>query len=478
MNPHIRFSLAFLLAFHCCLLAQEQPVFPLAAAAVIQNVPAVVKPPPQPVFNPRTYGAKGDGATYDTAALQKAIDACAGTRGSVVLSDGVFLSAQITLKPGMTFYLAKGATLRGGLEPGDYPDLVPANDSATPNRRSLLYACGADGLVIDGEGVIDGRGKDVKIEGKEPTRPSLLRIFQSKDVTVRNITLRNPKMWTQVYTECDRLLIDHVKVEAASGDYNLDGLDIFDSADVQIRNCRIDSEDDSICLKSRRARGLQRIVVENNQMLCRRANAIKFGTATRGPINDVRIINNVVTFARYAGLCIESVDGSALSNVVVSGLEMKEVGQPIFVRLARRAESPQGVAAASLTGVTIQKVRALRTHGVTGSVNTITGVPGLRVSNVKLKDIYLEMPGGVNKVPGAPLELEKEYPQSNLLGPTPAWAFYVRHADGIVLENVTVKAAKADARKWFVADDANVKTLNCHDEQPKPAAPALKSVER
>ena len=472
MNPRILFLLAFFLAADCCLGAQEQPFSPQAAAAVIQNVPAVVKPPPEPVFNPRTYGAKGDGVTYDTAALQKAIDACAGTHGSVVLSGGVFLSAQITLKPGMTLYIAKGATLRGGLEAGDYPDLVPASDSATPNRRSLLYACGADGLVIDGEGVIDGRGKDVKIKGLEPTRPSLLRIFQSKDVTVRNITLRNPKMWTQVYTECDRLLIDNVKVEAASGDHNLDGMDICDSADVQIRNCRIDSEDDSICLKSRRTRGLHRIVVENNLMICRGANAIKFGTATRGPINDVRITNNVITLARYAGLCIESVDGSALSNVVVSGLEMKEVGQPIFVRLARRAESPRGAASASLTGVTIQKVRALRTHGQTGSVNTITGVPGLRVGNVKIKDVYIEMTGGVSKVPGAPPEKEKDYPQSNLLGPTPAWAFYVRHADGVVLENVTVKAAKPDARKWLVADDAHVQTLHCHNEQPKPAPPA------
>ena len=61
--------------------------------------------PPRPVFDPVTYGAKGDGVTYDTEAIQKAIDACAGTRGSVVLKPGRYVSAELTLRGGMTFHL-------------------------------------------------------------------------------------------------------------------------------------------------------------------------------------------------------------------------------------------------------------------------------------------------------------------------------------------------------------------------------------
>lgn len=467
--------------------AEKAAVFsPLNPAAVFCEIPAEHHKPPDPVFDPRKYGARGDGLTYDTAAIQKAIDDCAGTKGSVVLSPGSYLSAQLTLKAGMTFYLEKGAVLLGGLEAVDYPDLIPDDTPATANRRSLLYACKADGLVIDGEGVIDGRGKDVKLTGKEPLRPSLLRIFQSKDVVVRNVTFRNPKMWTQVYSECEGLTIDHVQVDAPSGDTNLDGMDVCDSSDVQIRNCRIDSEDDSICLKSHGARGLQRILVENNLLRCRRANAIKLGTATHGPVSDVRILSNVVLGAAYGGICIESVDGSAVSDVLVSGLEMKAVGQPIFIRLARRAGGPpestgafgdsaasaKPPAAGSMSGIIIEKVRALQPHARTGSVSTVTGIPGQRVKNVTIRDALIEMPGGSAVVPPAPPEKEKDYPQSNLLGDTPAWAFYVRHADGVVLENVTAKRAKPDARQWLAADDAKVQTINCRDVSTAPETKA------
>jgi len=51
-------------------------------------MPAQVGLPPSPIFDPRNFGATGDGVTLDTAAIQKAIDACAGTGGSVVLSPG------------------------------------------------------------------------------------------------------------------------------------------------------------------------------------------------------------------------------------------------------------------------------------------------------------------------------------------------------------------------------------------------------
>ena len=45
---------------------------------------------PAPVFDPRDYGAVGDGTTKDTAAIQLAIDAAAGTGGSVLLTNGTF----------------------------------------------------------------------------------------------------------------------------------------------------------------------------------------------------------------------------------------------------------------------------------------------------------------------------------------------------------------------------------------------------
>ena len=165
-----------------CLAVGEPPASfsPNRPAAVFRETLPIHTPPPAPLFDPRSYGARGDGVTYDTAAIQKAIDVCAGTTGSVVLRAGTFLSAELTLKGGMTFYVDKGATLLGGLKPEDYPVLIPPDTAGKGLQRSLLYANRADHLTIDGQGVIDGRGKDVAMHGKEPMRPSLLRIFFRK----------------------------------------------------------------------------------------------------------------------------------------------------------------------------------------------------------------------------------------------------------------------------------------------------------
>ncbi len=73
------------------------------------------------------------------------------------------------------------------------------------------------------------------------------------------------------------------------------------------------------------------------------------------------------------------------------------------------------------------------------------------------------MPGGIAKAPVMPPEKDGGYPQSNIFGDTPAYCFFVRHADGIVFDHVATGYLKADVRPWLVKDDADVKTDNCKD---------------
>ncbi len=437
----------------------------------MKPVVATIRPAPAPVFDVRSYGAVGDGTTYDTAAIQKAIDACEGTGGSVLLSSGRFLSAQLTLKGGMTFYVAKDAVLLGGTNPSDYPILVPEvsdSSSAFAILRGLLYANQAHRLILDGGGVIDGQGALVKMFGKESERPSLIRIFQSDDVVVRNIRLTNPRMWTQVYDHCRRLTIDNVEVSAPPIVANLDGMDICDCSDVVVRNCKVVSEDDSICLKSHGSAGLKNILIENNSIYCHRANAIKIGTATLGPIENVQILNNTIYHATYGGVCIESVDGSPVTNIVVRGLDMYGTAQPIFIRLGRRmslmgSKANAGRAIGSIDSVLIENVRVLGTHSKTVPSSTITGIPAKSLGTIRLRNLYIEMPGGQAVIHPAPPEKDTAYPQSNLFGHTPGYGFYVRHADNVIFENVKIGTIKPDARPWLASDHANVSAVRCED---------------
>ena len=75
------------------------------------------------VCDAKKYGAKGDGTTKDTVAIQKAIDDCSAGKGggTVVLDAGTYLSAPILLKSNMTLELKKDAILLGSPDHQDYP---------------------------------------------------------------------------------------------------------------------------------------------------------------------------------------------------------------------------------------------------------------------------------------------------------------------------------------------------------------------
>ena len=72
-------------------------LFLLGITVLARAIEAPVVAPPVPVFDPYRFGAKGDSASNDQLALQRAIDACKGSGGSVFLHDGRFLTGQITL---------------------------------------------------------------------------------------------------------------------------------------------------------------------------------------------------------------------------------------------------------------------------------------------------------------------------------------------------------------------------------------------
>jgi polygalacturonase len=132
-----------------------------ATLAMIMTLPAMAA---GKVCDVRTYGAKADGATKDTKAIQAAIDDCAGAGGGTVkLSGGVFLSAPIVLKSNITFDIAQGATLLGSPDHADYP---AKTELRAPGTQSLVSATNAEKIAITGGGIIDGNGESWWVEAR------------------------------------------------------------------------------------------------------------------------------------------------------------------------------------------------------------------------------------------------------------------------------------------------------------------------
>ena len=208
--------------------------------------------------DPRGYGAKADGTTKDTAAIQAAIDACAKQGGSVVrLSAGTFLTAPILLKSNVTLQLDKGATLLGSADHQDYP---PHEELRLPDLQPLVSAMNAENITIAGEGVIDGAGgswwqearsiKDHGVLGSGHPRPKLILFDHCKHVRVEGITVQNSPMWQVVPYYSEDVVLRNLKILAPAHSPNTDAIDPFSSSHVVIDHVFSDVGDDNVAIKS------------------------------------------------------------------------------------------------------------------------------------------------------------------------------------------------------------------------------------
>ncbi len=210
------------------------------------------------VCDVRAFGAKGDGAAKDTAAVQKAIDACSGG-GTVTLTAGTYLIGPIVLKSDLTVDLQAGATLLGSQDVGDYPRQVEMKEMWL---QPLVSTVGAKNVTIHGGGTLDGNGEPwwtmahtVKDSGiykgsNQHPRPMLLFLDHSSHVTVEGITVQNSAFWQIVPYYSDNLVFRRMRILAPQHSPNTDAIDPFASSFIVIDHVFSSIGDDNIAIKS------------------------------------------------------------------------------------------------------------------------------------------------------------------------------------------------------------------------------------
>lgn len=457
------------------------------------------------VFNVRDFGATGDGRTLDTTSLNRAVEAAAAAGGGTVLVPaGRFLTGTIQLKSNVAFSIGPGAVIVGSTRIADYPENPPPEpvdtapfrrlrprypDALEYGRFAIFAAAGQSNVRITGEGAIEGNGDHPNFSKKElvargltrqeahARRPFGLSFVRCREVRVDGVTLRNLASWTQSYLDCDGVVVDGVTVDSAGEDRNNDGIDIDGCRNVRVVNSRFRTGDDAICLKSSFA-PCENIVVANC-VIHSRVNAVKFGTASNAGFRAVAVTNLVIEHAAAAGIALEVVDGGELDGVVISNLVMNEVGAAIFLRLGDRGRSwmrPEDHVVGTLRNVSISNVtaRVFTRYDGRPLASAISGIPGHGIENVNvshvrllvLRDCPRELTQGLTMA--AIPEVEADYPEYAMFGSLPAYGFYVRHARGIVFDNVDVSYAATDFRPAFFADDVQDLTLRNWRSRAKP----------
>lgn len=458
------------------------------------------------IFNIKDFGAKGDGKTVDTKAINDAIDAASQQGGGTVfLPAGTYLSYSILLKSDIGIYLDQGSVLlaadsaAGGrydeAEPNEWGDKYQYQDYGHSHwRNSLIWGENLQNISISGPGIINGKGLARNASARRPWGNKAISLKLCRNVILKDFTILYGGHFGVLATGVDNFTLDNLKM-----DTNRDGMDIDGCSNVRISNCTINSPyDDAICLKSSFALGYarptQNVTITNCQVsgydLGTLYNGtyqrnewnkvpdkegptgrIKFGTESNGGFKNITISNCVFDYCR--GLALETVDGALLEDVTISNITMRDiVNSPFFLRLGARMRGPDSVPIGQLRRVLISNVMVYNADAHFATL--VSGLPGHIIEDVRFNNIriyYRPIDSSSAKIQADVPEFEKAYPEPGRFGVLPAYGFFIRHVKDIELNNVEISFLGNETRSAFVMDDVkNIKLWNVKAQKAPGAA--------
>ncbi len=454
------------------------------------------------VYNVRNYGAKGDGKTLDSPAINAAIEAAVRDGGGqVLLPAGTYLSGSIRLKSNIDLHLSAGCTILAApasmkaYDPsesfGGFPEYQDGGHTYFHN--SLIWAESQTNVSITGHGMIDGQGltkKDTEKAGivqggSIGTGDKAIALKLCRNILIRDVTIFRGGHFAIITTGCDRGTIDNVTI-----DTNRDGIDIDCCKYITVTNTKVNTpSDDAIVLKSsyalKQAVPCEHILITNCLVtgyklgtfldgtyqpeavnwVCGR---IKLGTESNGGYRNITISNCTCVWS--SGLAFEEVDQGRMENICVTNIAMEHVHHyPIYITTGCRNRGPKEVTQpSSARNIQISNVIATDCDSLCSII--VTGMKDEPVRNVWLSNIRLTFRGGGTKdlVKRDYREQGTNYPEPRWAGPTPAYGLYARHVEGLHVNDVTFRYERPEYRPAIILDDVRDATLNQIDAPTEP----------
>ncbi len=318
-------------------------------------------------FNILSYGAVADGLTLNSAAINKAIEACAAKGGGTVLIPrGSFVTGPVIMKSNINLHLDKGALIIYTKDFDQYPLVLSSFEGVDAARcQSPLVAENLENIAITGEGIMNGNGfywrplrKDkltesqwkahlksyggvVSADGKswycspkalkaaltnnigkltegktikdfedvkDYMRPNMIRISNCKNILIEGVTFENSPAWTTHITMSEHITVRSLKVKNIWYGANTDAIDLESCKNALLEDCNFDTGDDGITIKSGRD-----------------ADGRKRGMPTK----DV-IVRNCTVYHAHGGFVVGSEMSGGVNNMFVSNCTF--IGSDIGLR--------------------------------------------------------------------------------------------------------------------------------------------------
>jgi polygalacturonase len=464
----------------------------------------------------RDHGARGDGRTIDSGAINAAITAAAKAGGGIVtIPAGHYLCFSIQLKSDVTIQLAKGAMIEAADParhagrydlPEDNGEQLYQDFGHSHWRNSLFWGEDLENVAITGPGLIHGLGltrdgPGARWKAQTGERPLSMRQMTAAEIAKlepdaarmnglgnkaiafrngRNIRLSGFSMLKCGHFALLATGTRDLHIHDLTIDTDRDGIDLDCVQRTIVERCRVNTpNDDAIVIKSSfalgRAVASEDVTVRHcavsgydlgtlldgtrrtTQQLApdrdRVTGRIKLGTESNGGYR--RILIEDCSFTHCRGLALEAVDGGIMEDVVVRRITMRDVTTaPLFLRIGDRRRGPAGTSVGAIRRVALSEIDATGIDHRFAAA--IAGLPGHPVEDVTLSRVHLSYRGGgtLEDAQRLPEELAGAYPEPSMFGILPAWGLWVRHAQGLVIDRLDLTTVTPDARPPFAIEDA------------------------
>jgi len=415
-------------------------------------------------YNILDFGAKGNGETINTTAINKAIIQCHKNGGGTILvPPGTYVTGTLLLLSNVNLHLEPGAVLLGSKDTTDYLVMNDPLFDEGYNRYGLIYAADAINVSITGLGEINGNGThfmngldkphmggndfDRKYirQGVEfmkpgtifedgpvsyPYRPGLLITFERcENVHIYDVLLKDSPEWTIRIGDCDNVNVRGISIQNNQLIPNSDGIHVTTSRNVRISDCHVFAGDDAIIvtgfgnspLPDSLAKGNKPLIIGNktgiaenvtvtNCVLSSRSACVRVGYGNH-PIRNL-VFSNLVMYESNRGIGIFARDNSRIENVLFSNIIIHNrlhsghwwgKGEPIHISaLQDTRDGPPG----TISNIRFSDITAFSETGI-----LIYGIPESIIENIYFYNVQLTIkPGKYSESYGGNFDLRPAYP--------------------------------------------------------------------
>ena len=429
------------------------------------------------LLNVRDFGAKGDGSSIDTAAIQAAVMACP-VEGTVYFPAGTYFTGPVFLKSKMTLWVDEGATILGDPDRTHYPVLPGMVRHLYRNEEeyniaswegnplncfaSLITAINVEDVDLIGRGTIDGNASNSdwweNVRKKRGAwRPKTVFFSGCQRIRMQSLTVKNSPSWTLHPYYSDHLQFLNLTVWNPADSPNTDGFDPESCEDVLLLGTKISVGDDCVAIKSgklymaawhyKRTKGIE----IRNCLFERGHGSVTVGSEVAGGVEDIHI-SRCIFLGTDRGVRIKTRRGrgerSVITGMVFENIRMDKVHMPVTVNMFYFCDpdghteyvqgqdfKPVDYRTPKIGTITVKDVVCT---GVDASFVCAYGLPEAPIERIEIENAQVSYLTEGERAPQRPIMMDNFPPISGR-------SLVLKNVKEVICKNVTVTGSVDDA---------------------------------